>query len=269
MDPIAYYHIELPVHSVVLAEDLPAESYVDRGDRAMFMNASHRDPSDGAYDTRAWASCAPVVQDGPVVERVRARLALRAGITPSDIMDRPQTGPLLGQLEWADWSVISGWAWLSDHPGVPVVLEIVDKGEIIAVSVADHYRAGLRRAGIGNGHHAFHVDLPRPLDPAQPHRLLIRRAADGQALPGCPIDLAPRLTSHCLAGLDLATLIENADPAETRRVLAWLEEQAMKLHARLVTASEAHAKTNSRAAAVSVVADRRQRRMKLPKAVQM
>jgi hypothetical protein len=269
MDPIAYHHLELPTHSVVLAEDLPAESYADRGDRAMFMNASDSDRNDSTPRAQAWASCAPIVQTGPVVDRIRARLALRAGITPCNIMDRPQSGPLLGKLEWADRSVISGWAWLSDHPDVPVVLEVLDRSEVIAVTVADHYRADLRRAGIGDGHHAFHVDLPRPLDPQQPHHLIVRRAADGLALPGCPLDLPARLPSNALLGLDLAVLIENADPAETRRVLDWLEQQAVKLHTRLLTVPDSRPPLNGRAPAVAVVADRRGRRIKVRKTVRI
>jgi hypothetical protein len=237
MDPIAYYHIELPHHAVVLAEDLPAESYVDRGDRAMFLNGTPR-PSADPEQSVAWASCAPIVQSGPLVDRIRARLAWQAGITPADIMDRPQTGPLLGKLEWADHAVISGWAWLPDHPAIPVVIEVVDQGEVIAAAVADRFRGDLRRAGIGDGRHAFHVELPRPLDRQRAHRLVIRRAADGVALPGCPLDLPAHNPSSALADLDLAALIENADPAETRRVLDWLEQQAIKLHAILTTVPE-------------------------------
>jgi Hint domain len=237
MDPIAYYHIELSHHAVVLAEDLPAESYVDRGDRAMFLNGSSR-PSTDPGQSVAWASCAPIIQSGPLVERIRARLAWQAGITPTGIMDRPQTGPLLGKLEWADHTVISGWAWLPDHPAVPVVIEVVDQGEVIAAAVADHFRGDLQRAGIGDGGHAFHVELPRALDRQRAHRLLIRRAADGMALPGCPLDLPALNPSSTLADLDLAALIANADPAETRRVLDWLEQQAIKLHAMLTIMPE-------------------------------
>jgi hypothetical protein len=269
MDPIAYYHIELPIHSVVLAEDLPTESYVDRGDRAMFMNSLHSDHGGDGKDARAWASCAPVVQSGPGVDRLRARLALRAGIVPSDIMERPQTGPLLGRLEFADWSVISGWAWLPDHPDVAVVLEVMNQGEIVAVSIADLYRADLRRAGIGDGRHAFHVDLPRPLDPNREHRLVIRRAADGLALPGCPRELPRRLTSDSLAGINLASMVENADPAETRRVLAWLEEQAVQLHARLSAPPEPRAAMAGTALSLTMATDRRPHRIKLAKAVPM
>jgi hypothetical protein len=266
MDPIAYYHIELPVHSVVLAEDMPAESYVDRGDRAMFLSGTSREAGD-MEQTKPWASCAPIVQSGPLVDRVRARLAWRAGITPPDIMERPQTGPLLGKLEWVDHTVISGWAWLTDHPTVPVVLEVVDQGEVIAVAIADRFRSDLRRAGIGDGHHAFHVELPRPLDPQRAHRLVIRRAADGLPLSGCPLDLPAHRPSSALAGLDLAALIENADPAEKRWVLDWLEQQAAKLHAVLTNPPETHEGLPAGAQTLTSVADRRTRRMKLPKAI--
>jgi hypothetical protein len=266
MDPIAYYHIELPIHAVVLAENMPAESYVDRGDRAMFLSGTSREPGD-VDQTTPWASCAPIVSSGPLVDRVRARLAWRAGITAPDIMDRPQTGPLLGKLEWVDHTVISGWAWLTDHPTVPVVLEVVDRGEVIAVAVADRFRSDLKRAGIGDGHHAFHVELPRPLDPQRAHRLVIRRAADGLPLAGCPLDLPAHRPSSALAGLDLAALIEHADAAEKRWVLDWLEQQAIKLHALLANPPEPLAVSPAGSRRSNAVAERRPRRLKMAKAV--
>ena len=262
MDPIPYYHIELPIHSVVLAEDMPAESYVERGDRAMFLSGTLREATD--FEQKAWTSCAPIVQTGPLVDRVRARLAWRAGITPPDIMDRPQSGPLLGKLEWVDHQVIAGWAWLTDHPDVPVVLEVVDHGEVIAVTVADRFRGDLHRAGIGDGHHAFHVELPRPLDPQRAHRLVIRRAADGLPLSGCPFELPAHRPSSALAGLDLAALIENADPAEKRWVLDWLEQQAAKLQALLTSPAETHEALPAGVDALSAGIDHGPRRRKLP-----
>jgi hypothetical protein len=264
MDPIAYYHIELPVHSIVFAEDMPAESYVDRGDRAMYVSGTTRDTADAGH-SRSWTSCAPILVSGPLVDRARARLAWRAGITPPDIMDRPQTGPLLGKLEWVDHATISGWAWLTDHPTVPVVLEVVDHGEVIAAVVADRFRSDLKRAGIGDGHHAFHVELPWRLDPQRAHRLVIRRAADGLPLPGCPLDLPAHRPSSALTGLDLAALVENADPAEMRRVLDWLEQQAVALHALLINPSAAHNPVPAGARVLSSETDRRPRRTKHPK----
>jgi hypothetical protein len=230
MDPVSYYNIEIPMHAVVLAEDTPAESYVDRGDRAMFMNTTFLEVPQAAAASGA-RSCAPILESGPNVDRVRARIALRSGINPPDIMERPQDGPLLGAVEWADHHFVSGWAWLPDHPNEPVVLEILDKQEVIAVTLADQHRSDLRRSGIGNGCHAFHVELPRALDPAQSYRLVVRRAADGRSLPGSPFPLRAHGPSETLIGLDLAAMVNGADLCETRRVIAWLEQQALKLHA--------------------------------------
>ena len=39
-DDVTYYHVELPEHDLLLAEGLPAESYLDAGDRANFDNAA-------------------------------------------------------------------------------------------------------------------------------------------------------------------------------------------------------------------------------------
>lgn len=233
MDPIAYYNIELPVHAVVLAEDLPAESYMDRGDRAMFMNATSAAFVDAGRSHSATA-CAPILQSGPIFDRVCARIALRAGITPPDIMDRPQGGPLLGKIEWFDRSLVSGWAWLPDHPDVPVVLEVVNRREVIAVTVADQFRSDLKCAGIGNGEHAFQIELPRSLDPRYPHEVIVRRAADGLALGDGPVTIPALAPSNALTNLDLSAMIGEADISETRRVLEWLERQALKLHDRLI-----------------------------------
>lgn len=231
MDPVAYYNIEVPMHAVVLAEDAPAETYVDRGDRAMFMSAVFSDPPQPS--AASFRTCAPILQSGPVVERVRARLALRAGIVEPNLMERPQGGPLRGRLEWASHGFVSGWAWLPDHPHEPVVLEILDQREIIAVVLADQFRGDLRSAGIGEGNHAFHLELPRRLDPAQAHRLVARRAADCLPLPGVPFVLPPHRPAEALADLDLAAMIHGADLSEAQRVIAWLEQQAVKLHALL------------------------------------
>jgi hypothetical protein len=270
MDPISYYHIELPSHSVVFAEDMPAESYLDRGDRAMFLSGTSRECADMEQEA-SWAACAPIVQNGPLVDRVRARIAWRTGITSPDIMDRPQSGPLLGKLEWIDHAVISGWAWLTDHPTVPVVLEVVDQGEVIAVAIADRFRGALQRAGIGDGHHGFDVELPVPLDPQRAHSLVIRRAADSQPLAGCPLDIPANPPSSQQACLALSGLIENANLAEKRWVLDWLEEQAVKLHGLLVNAPEPEPEPQPPPPPLrrpsSSVADRRPRRMKLHKAL--
>ena len=69
---IAYFHIELESHDVLLAEALPCESYLERGNRNVFANATPAMPS------AAGEAFAELVTHGPVLERIRAALAARA-----------------------------------------------------------------------------------------------------------------------------------------------------------------------------------------------
>jgi Hint domain len=83
---ITYLHVELDRHDIILAEGLPAESYLDTGNRGDFANAPgvarlHADLM--ARDEQAlavWATkaCAELVQDGERLASVRRRLAERA-----------------------------------------------------------------------------------------------------------------------------------------------------------------------------------------------
>jgi len=73
MDEVSYYHVELPQHSVLLAEGLPAESYLDTGDRANFANGSGPAELHPDFPTRAWdaAGCAPLVVAGSGLDAAR------------------------------------------------------------------------------------------------------------------------------------------------------------------------------------------------------
>lgn len=80
---VTYYHIELDSHDVILAEGLPAETYLDAGQRAAFANgsaATQLHPRFAPADADAqmlWAALgyAPLHVTGPAVARARARLA--------------------------------------------------------------------------------------------------------------------------------------------------------------------------------------------------
>ncbi len=85
-DSVTYFHVELPEHDVILAEGLPAESYLDTGDRLSFANGAVTDlhPAFGSARedvtlTMDALGFAPLRIVGPEVERVRARLAARVG----------------------------------------------------------------------------------------------------------------------------------------------------------------------------------------------
>jgi hypothetical protein len=81
---VEYFHIELDGHAILLAEGLPAESYLDTGNRGFFGNSVdplvlHPDLTGEAdYPTREVGSCAPFVWDEASVRPVWQRLADRA-----------------------------------------------------------------------------------------------------------------------------------------------------------------------------------------------
>jgi len=80
---VDYHHVELSEHAILLAEGLPAESYLDTGNRGFFANAG--DPlvlrpdlsGETDYPARETASCAPFVWDAASVRPAWQRLADR------------------------------------------------------------------------------------------------------------------------------------------------------------------------------------------------
>lgn len=84
-DEVTYFHLELPEHSVILAEGLAVESYLDTGDRRAFSGAEGprilhpffgSERTDIALVMEA-LGCAPFRVTGPEVEQTRATLARR------------------------------------------------------------------------------------------------------------------------------------------------------------------------------------------------
>jgi hypothetical protein len=83
VDEITYYHVELPCHAVLLAEGLPAESYLDIGDRSNFANAGDPVALHPDFASRIWdaAGCAPLVVAGPALDAARLWVNALAGRT--------------------------------------------------------------------------------------------------------------------------------------------------------------------------------------------
>ncbi|WP_158927342.1 Hint domain-containing protein [Acidisphaera sp. S103] len=78
---VTYYHVELDAHDILLAENLPAESYLDTGNRGLFENAGgalvlHPDLTGDQARRRAW-SCAPFADDPARTEPIWRALAAR------------------------------------------------------------------------------------------------------------------------------------------------------------------------------------------------
>jgi hypothetical protein len=64
---ITYWHVELPRHDLLLAEGLPAESFLDTGNRAAFSNGGASVQLHPEFALRVWETkaCAPLVLGGP------------------------------------------------------------------------------------------------------------------------------------------------------------------------------------------------------------
>ena len=94
---VDYYHVELDRHAILLAEGLPAESYIDTGNSGFFANSEaplvlHPDLTDEfGYPTREAGSCEPFVWDEASVRPVWQRLADRAAAIGRPVPQRTLT----------------------------------------------------------------------------------------------------------------------------------------------------------------------------------
>jgi hypothetical protein len=188
MEEIAYFHVELDHHDVILAEGALSETFVDDDNRAMFHNAHE------FYTLHPHARATPAryfterIEDGYELEALRRRIDLRAGLRQQD---HPQTAATLrGSLDRAGPDLVCGWAQNTDHPEAPVCVDVFDNGVLIARTLANRYRPDLKKAALGTGRHSFEVRVPGGLCPRSRHVIQVRRSSDGTPL-GSPRVVEP------------------------------------------------------------------------------
>ena len=107
VDQVTWHHIELDSHDILLANNLPAESYLAMGNRGFF----HVDGpvvelfAEEGRDLTHADFCRPVIEDPALLARARERLVARAlslGFTPDRdddlrlVVDGETSGPLSG-----------------------------------------------------------------------------------------------------------------------------------------------------------------------------
>jgi Hint domain len=64
-DEVEYWHVELDSHDILLAEGLPAESYLDTGNRTAFVNGGQFLQARPDFGPKHWTdTCLPLVMDG-------------------------------------------------------------------------------------------------------------------------------------------------------------------------------------------------------------
>jgi len=156
----SYLHIELHQPDLVFAEGAAAETFVDCDNRMMFQNVAEYFSLYPGEVRAPPAFPASRIEEGFVLETVRARLAKRAG----RLLAGGDRGPLCGHVECitatAEGVVVEGWAVDAVTPDISVELEIVASGQPPARLLANRYRIDLDRAGIADGRGGFRHVLP-------------------------------------------------------------------------------------------------------------
>ncbi len=80
VERVTYWHVELAQHDVLLAENLPAESHLDTGNRGAFENGEGPTMLHPDFALRVWdrEACARLVLEGAELEAARSWLLARA-----------------------------------------------------------------------------------------------------------------------------------------------------------------------------------------------
>ncbi|RDI58815.1 hypothetical protein [Microvirga subterranea] len=76
------------------------------------------------------------------------------------VADQPAASQIHGRLDAIEGRRLFGWVWDSARPTERLLIRILLEGRMICSATADLPRVDLRRNGIGDGGHAFEVELP-------------------------------------------------------------------------------------------------------------
>jgi len=77
VDRVEYFHLELESHDVIVAEGALSESFIDDDSRNTFYNASEYRRLYPDAIRKPAEYCAPIVEDGELLENIRHRIAAR------------------------------------------------------------------------------------------------------------------------------------------------------------------------------------------------
>jgi len=169
---VRYFHVELAAHEILLAENCPAESFMDEHFRRQFQNAGefHR-----LYpgEVAPALMCQPRLDSGFQLDAIQRRLRARAGLRETQAI-----GALRGYVDSTGPGMCFGWAQDSIAPEVPVSLDIFNDGRRIGRVLANIYRQDVAAAGYGDGYQGF--EFPVPAGTAG--TIEVRRSSDGAKL---------------------------------------------------------------------------------------
>jgi hypothetical protein len=148
---VAYWHVELDRHEVLLAEGLGCESYLDTGNRDVFANGGGAVTlhPDFALDLWKRRGCLPLVLDGAELEAARSYLAVRADMLGFRTTEEPDLRLLAGGREIA--ATRHGAVFSFDLPAGSAVTRLLSRSAVPAEvhdRHPDHRRLGVAVAGV-------------------------------------------------------------------------------------------------------------------------
>ncbi len=206
MQEVSYYHLELESHEAIIANGTGAETFIDYASRRMFDNAEEY----YRLYPQGWMEdcvlCAPRLEGGSELERLRRKVALRAGL----LLEHARDTIVVGFLEEADRQTISGWAYAPSQPNLPVSLDILNRGALLARTIANVPRPDVKLAGYGNGRCGFSITLPGPLPALMRHEISVRPTGSSLCLAGSPMVIDPGVAHDLLKTGGLQSLIDVA-----------------------------------------------------------
>ena len=158
---------------------------------------------------------------------------------------------LRGHVDVVTRHRISGWAQDMEGPHLPVALQIVDNGSLLARLLANRHRLDLEQAGIGCGRHSFDFIVPGGLSPIERHVIHVVRESDGVMIGG-PAVIEPEdaFTGALEDAVDRAVgALESS--CDQERVLSFILRQADRLR---------QMRADDDAGSIHRIEDRRRRR---------
>ena len=97
----------------------------------------------------------------------------------NDIINPPRPS---GRVEDVSPTKVRGWVWNAREPDARLQVTVIRGDQAVRTGTADIFRKDLLRSGIGDGRHAFAIDLPFDGSP-NAHSIICRVEALGFTIP--------------------------------------------------------------------------------------
>jgi len=153
-----YFHVELEQFDIILAEGVPAESYVDMGNRSMFQNADEvaMNPDFGPSEGRPNVEGIVIAREGAIVEAVRKQLLARAELLTGAqrTSDAALCVEVNGRIIQATPEFVKEGVYRFELPANAGDVRIVSRSSLVR-DVTHLARRDIRRVGVGLSAIAF------------------------------------------------------------------------------------------------------------------